>query len=431
MFPYTNLGKQLFVVIPFLFLIAPPVKADIRTSISILNNHPQILGEQAKGLGSEARVAQQKAQWLPDVSLSTDGGKRLLGSASDTQLRSIGDNAYIDLVVNGSQLLYDFGAVDGYIDEAKYRSQADALLDELALNALIGDLTQIVLQYEIEQDRTKIISDLLLPLKEQAELSKQRFEAGVSNGDDFRRLQMDIDRLTRDQVEVDRRLKDLSQKLVEQFALDVDSAVELSNAIISQNGGSSTAVRLSDQSRRYRERAANSRVQAAEAERMPRLALELELRSFDADKNFAASNELTGNLQITMPFFDGGALKAKARVAEFERSVIQQEQAFEQRVLKERTSQIREELNSLADVRRSLGEQRKIAADALKMALERQGKTAVEISQINSSLMSLYQLDGEKLDADLRVEQLQLELITLNEQWPEKFSLVVSSLENK
>jgi hypothetical protein len=85
----------------------------------------------------------------------------------------------------------------------------------------------------------------------------------------------------------------------------------------------------------------------------------------------------------------------------------------------------------LAEVRRSLGEQRKIAADALKMALERQGKTAVEISQINSSLMSLYQLDGEKLDADLRVEQLQLELITLNEQWPEKFSLVVSSLENK
>ena len=431
MFPYTNLGKQLFVVFPLMFLIAQSVNADIRTSISILTNHPQILGEQAKSLASEARVAQQRAQWLPDVSLSTDGGKRILGSASDSQLRSIGDNAYVDLVVNGNQLLYDFGAVDGYIDEAKYRSQADSLLDELALNTLVGELTQIVVQYQVEQDRSKIISDLLLPLKEQAELSKQRFEAGVSNGDDFRRLQMDIDRLNRDQVEVNRRLKDLSQKIVEQFALDVDSAVELSNALVAQKNSPNTIVRLSDQSRRYRERAANSRVQAAEAERMPRLALELELRSFDADKNFAASNELTGNLQITMPFFDGGALKAKARVAEFERSVIQQEQAFEQRVLKERTSQIREELHSLGEVRRSLGEQRKIAADALKMALERQGKTAVEISQINSSLMSLYQLDGEKLDAHLRTEQLQLELITLNEQWPEKFSLVVSTLENE
>lgn len=241
---------------------------------------------------------------------------------------------------------------------------------------------------------------------------------------------MDIDRLNRDQVEVERRLKDIAQKLAEQFALNTEAAIELSDALSDLPVLELERERLSDQSRRLRELAALSRVSAAEAERKPRIELELELRGFDVTDNLISENELTGNLQVTMPFFDGGALRAKAEVAEFERAVVQQEMAFEQRVLRERTAQINEELASLEAVRASLQEQRTTAAEALQMALDRQGKTAVEISQINTGLMSIYQIDSELLDARLRTSQLDLELITLNERWPAKVDQVVVALEN-
>jgi len=396
----------------------------------VLNNHPQVLGERAKGLASDARVAQQSAQWLPNVSMSTDGGKRIFGNTSDTQARAVRDNGYIDLVVTGRQLLYDFGAVDGYIDEAKFRSQADSLLDEIALNSLVGDLMQLALQFRVEEERGQIIFGLVEPLKEQFELSRQRYEAGVSGGDDYRRLQMDIDRLNRDQAEVDRRLRDISQKVVEQFALNIKDGLELSDYLLAQSGAFDDQERLSDKSRKLREQAANSRIDAAIAEKKPRFELELELRGFDVEQSFVSENELTGNIQMTMPFFDGGALEAKARVAEFERSVVQQEQAFEARVLRERTAQIEEERRTLEMVIQSLSDQRDTASEALEMAIARQGLTAVEISQINTGLMSIYQIDSELLDARLRAEQLDLELITLNERWPARINQALLALEN-
>ena len=413
----------------FLFFSNNYVWADIATTVSVLKNHPQVLGERAKSLASEARVAQQSAQWLPNVSLSTDGGQRIFGSADSSQLRSIGDNGYTDLVVTGRQLLYDFGAVNGYIDEAKYRSHSDAFLYDISLNRLIGDLLQLAAQFEVEQERLQIINRLISPLEDQSELAKQRFEAGVSSGDDYRRIEMDIDRLNRDRLESDRRLKDVSQKLAEQFSLKIDDVLELHSALNKLPSSKTNGSRLSDESRRLRELAAQSRVNAAQAERKPRIELELELRGFDVAKNYVSDNELTGNLQVTMPFFDGGALRAKAEVAEFERTVVQQEIAFEQRVLRERTAQIEEELGSLVSVNASLTQQRKTASEALAMSLERQGKTAVEISQIQSGLMSIYQMDSELLESNLRVQQLNLELVTLNERWPAKVNQVVLALE--
>lgn len=405
------------------------VFADVKASIEVLSNHPQVLGERAKGLASDARVAQQSAQWLPNISMSTDGGKRVWGNTADTQARAIRDNGYIDLVVTGRQLLYDFGAVDGYIDEAKYRSRADSYLDEIALNSLVGDLMQLAVQYRVEEERGQIVFGLIEPLKEQSELSRQRYEAGVSGGDDYRRLQMDIDRLNRDQAEVERRLRDISQKVAEQFALNINDGLELSDYLLAQSGGFDSQERLSDKSRTLREQAASARIDAAVAERKPRFELELELRSFDMEQSFLSEHELTGNLQMTMPFFDGGALEAKAQVAEFERSVLQQEQAFEARVLRERTAQIEEEKSTLEKVLQSLSDQRDTASEALEMAVARQGVTAVEISQINTGLMSIYQIDSERLDARLRTEQLDLELLTLNERWPALIDRALQALE--
>ena len=412
-----------------LISLSTSVYADVVETINVLKNHPQVLTERAKGLASDARVAQQTAQWLPNISMSTDGGHRLLGNAPDSQTRAQRDNDYIDLVVTGRQLIYDFGVVDSYIDEAKLSSKADSYLDDIALNTLIGDFIQLALQYSVEQERSHIVTELIDPLKKLMELSRQRYEAGVSDGNDYRRLQIDIDRLNRDQADTKRHLRDLSRKVTEQYALSVDDALALIDHLLPQTVTDTINIRFSDRSRQLREQAANSRINAARAGKKPRFELELELRGFDFTSKPGAVNELTGNLQVTLPFFDGGALEAKARVAEFERSALQQEQAFEARVLRERTAQIEEEKRTLETMVQSLLDQRDTATETLEMALARQGQTAVEILQINTSLMSIYQIDRESLDARLRSKQLDIELLTLNELWPERIKQTLFALE--
>jgi len=405
------------------------VFADIRKTISSLQNHPQVLSERAKGLASEARISELRARWLPSVSLGTDGGTRIFGSTSNSQSRAFGDDDFVDVLVTGRQLIYDFGVTNNFIDESKYVSQADANRGDIVLNELIGELVHFSIQYQTEERRLELIKQVLLPLETQYGLAERRFLTGASSGEDYRRIGLDKDNLKRDIIGAQRLLKDVSRRVLEQFALSVEDALELSQLLLINMVKPEAGERLSDAARRYREQGAMARIEAISAQRMPRIELELEGRTFDVTNEVGSENELVGNIRLNIPFFDGGALAAKVRAAKSERNVLLQEIMFEKRVLAERSAQIEEELTALDKLLISLKNQILIAEETLAMANARQGKTSVEINQISSNLMSLYRLEAEKINAESQIEKLRANLSTLYEQWPMRLSYVSSAVE--
>jgi len=269
----------------------------------------------------------------------------------------------------------------------------------------------------------------LLPLETQYGLAERRFLTGASSGEDYRRIGLDKDNLKRDIIGAQRLLKDVSRRVLEQFALSVEDALELSQLLLINMVKPEAGERLSDAARRYREQGAMARIEAISAQRMPRIELELEGRTFDVTNEVGSENELVGNIRLNIPFFDGGALAAKVRAAKSERNVLLQEIMFEKRVLAERSAQIEEELTALDKLLISLKNQILIAEETLAMANARQGKTSVEINQISSNLMSLYRLEAEKINAESQIEKLRANLSTLYEQWPMRLSYVSSAVE--
>ena len=414
-----------------IFSITLPITAfaDVKATIENLQNHPRVLSERAKWLASEARISELRAQWLPSVSLGTDGGTRIFGSTSKSQSRAFGDDDFVDVLVTGRQLIYDFGATNNFIDESKYLSQADANRSDIVFNELIGELVRFSIQYETEERRLKLIKQVLIPLEKQYGLAERRFLTGVSSGEDYRRIGLDKDTLKRDIIEAQRLLKDVSRSVVEQFALSVEDALELSQMLLIKAAKPEAEERLSDAARRYREQGAMARIEAISAQRMPRIELELEGRTFDVTNELGSENELVGNIRLNIPFFDGGALAAKVRAAKSERNVLIQEMMFEKRVLAERSAQIEEELTALGKLLISLKNQILTAKETLAMANARQGKTSVEINQISSNIMSLYRLEADKINTESQIEKLRADVATLYEQWPMRVSHASSAVE--
>ena len=398
-------------------------------TITAIQNHPKVLAESANGYVSKAVEAQQRALKLPRITISTDGGQSIFGNVKSGQLRALGDNEFVDLVVTGRQLVYDFGVADNLIESAKVDARADSYLDDIALNQLLGDLANDAVIYDTELQRSSLIESALSVLNEQLALAMLRYESGVVAGDEHRRIKIDLSRLERDLVESKRRIKDLKRRTAEQYALDVGSVHDLYVAL-SRLRLSTQVQRLSEEVIALRESAARSRLLSAKAERFPKIDLELELRGFDVDQGLRDGFELTGNLQFTVPFFDGGAQQARADAARFEGDMLLQKLLFEKRVHAERSAQIQEEQFGLERARATLELQRHEAQELLNVSLERQGSSAVEITVINRGLMSLYDLDSELLDVNSRISQLDIQNETLKERWPEKLTVLLQEIRS-
>lgn len=415
--------------IGFSIMASTAAVADVQSTVASLQSHPRVLSERAKGLASKARISELRAQWLPSVSVGTDGGTRIFGSTSKSQSRAFGDNDFVDVLVTGRQLLYDFGSTDSFIDESKYLSQADAQLGDIVFNELVGELVQFSIQYKAEQRRLELIQQILVPLEVQYGLAERRYLTGVSSGEDYRRIGLDKDALKSDMIESQRLITDVSRRVVEQFAFNVEEALELSQLLLDNAAKPGAEERLSDVARRYREQGAMALIEAISAQRMPRIELELEGRTFDIGSNGISENELIGNIRVKFPFFDGGATAAKVKAAKSQRNALHQELIFQQRVLAERSAQIDEELVALDKLLFSLKNQIQTEQETLAMANARQGRTAIEINEISSNLMSLYRLKSVRINTELRVQKLQADTASLYEQWPSRVSDVLSGFK--
>ena len=169
---------------------------------------------------------------------------------------------------------------------------------------------------------------------------------------------------------------------------------------------------------------------AIEAERFPVVSLEVEGRLFDMDRGIG-DYEVTGNLQFSIPFFDGGAREARLQAAEFTVRATDAEIQFEQRALNERLSQLSSQERQLADRLASLDEQAVKLTEQLQAGSLRQGKTENSQGEIANALLALYDNDRQRLAT--RAEQASIvdEKIGLLQQWPRYFASLKDTMINE
>lgn len=391
--------------------------------VSALKEHPRVLAAQARVLLAEADAKREKASQYPRVIFSTDGGRQLFGNAGVNQSRALGDRGFVDGIVSARQQLFDFGATRSRIDSAVRQAEAEAITPTLELNSLIQETLERVSRLVVSQQLLALSKATQQGIREQADLARIRYEKGLTNASIYRRLLLSLDRLEQDAINAKAEVDAAQVEIAELLGLPVDELlqffeqVDLSLPEMNRQGLSSLQIE-------YRRQAATYQVKAAEAERLPSIALELESRFFDLDKSLAADYEVTGNVVVTVPFFDGGARAARQAAAEFETIALEREAEFSQRVLNERAGQVQLQIATLEATVASLEQQADSLAESLKLSQLRQGQTEVGIDELAAGLMNLYDNQVARARARGELVQRTVEAVALAEFWPQRLALM-------
>lgn len=399
----------------------------VTSVVQAIEQHPRVLAAQARVLLSQADAKREQASLFPRVTFATDGGKKIFGSASDTQQRALGDNDFVDGVVTARQQLFDFGATSGRIDAALADASAAEITPALELNALTSEVLEVVAQYRLAQDLAVLAQTTYDGIAQQADMARMRFESGLTNAAEYRRLLLNLERLNQDRERAKAQIETANLQAAERLGLPVDDIAEFYDALDKQISSQSD-VWLSLEQIERRRLAVMHRIKSVEAERLPSIALELEGRLFDLDHSIAADYEVTGNLIVSVPFFDGGARSSRQAAAEFEALSLQREAEFNQRVLQERTRQLVVQIGTVSENLANFERQAESILETLRTAELRQGQTEVAVGELAGALMNLYDNQVASTQARSELQRLAIESITLSEQWPARINELKGTL---
>ena len=410
----------------------PPVVASEKLNPETLvtfQSHPRVLAEEAQRLQALAEVERERAALYPRLTITTDGGTQLFGNAADTQARSLGDNEYIDGILTANQRLYDFGATDARIESAQLVASARALGPDIALNQLISEAVRLAREAATRRLSIEIAQSTLGGLNAEIERAELRFQQGIEGAAEARRLSLRADDLDRQILSDQEVIRGVEASAVEQFSVSLSQLEALHLALLNAADPTGNTTLLIEQLGRQR-LAELTQASAIEAERFPVVSLEVEGRLFDMDRGIG-DYEVTGNLQFSIPFFDGGAREARLQAAEFTVRATDAEIQFEQRALNERLSQLSSQERQLADRLASLDEQAVKLTEQLQAGSLRQGKTENSQGEIANALLALYDNDRQRLAT--RAEQASIvdEKIGLLQQWPRYFASLKDTMINE
>ena len=398
-------------------------------TIAAFESHPKRLAAQAKQLQALAGVEREKAALYPRLAFETDGGTKVFGNVPSNQPRALGDSEFIDGIITADQRLYDFGATASRIRSATRSASASGIASDISLNELLAQAMELSRRATAIESASQLIQTTVQGLEQERDRAELRFQQGLEGPAESRRLSIRLAELDRQLEQGAESLRGFEAQAIESFSVDLAQLRRLRSSLTELDltaNPSTLLLRQLDLQRQSKAAAA----QAIEAERYPVISLELKGRFFDLDEA-VGDYEVTGNLKLTIPFFDGGARAARLQAAEFELRASQAELDFEQRVLNERLSQLDTRARQLSNQNNSLTEQAQTLREQIQALVLRQGKTATGTGELANALLALYENEQNRLDVLADQAALSDERITVMQQWPIYFSQLKDQLANE
>lgn len=397
-------------------------------TLEAFENHPSRLVEEARRLQSVADVKRERAILFPRLSFETDGGTTLASNVDSVRPRALGESGYLDGMLKADQRLFDFGAAASRIRAAELNAQADQLGPEIALNQLVADAVALAREAQhISAERT-LVSATLEQLKIEQQRAELRFQQGLDGPSEGRRLAVRVAEFEERLAIGAEALEGLEAQAVASFSVSLAQLRLLRDALVKVNSFDSNAT-LSLRKLEIQRQAKTAKTRAIDAEKYPTFSAELSGRLFDIDKD-SGDYEIRGNLNIDIPFFDGGARQARFQQAIFDLRATEAEVEFEQRALAKRLSQLASRSNQLLDQSSSLAEQARSLQMRFESASLRQGKTEVGVGELADAILELHSNAREQLRVSAERIELADERIYLSQRWPVYFKTLKDRVIN-
>ncbi|MDD9798166.1 MAG: TolC family protein [Alphaproteobacteria bacterium] len=428
--------------------------------IEKLTGHPKLVQARAAVCTASFAIALGRSAYFPKVNVSLSGGDKLINRT--TRADEFGgtdspeyDGRGLNATVSVRQQLYDWGNTSDTINIARVRRNLALLERDLLLNEQTGLILRIAIEYVSQDTLLTYLESKKRTIEKIVESVEERFRAGAGRLAEIREAQ--IIRLEQQaEIDITKRRRDQAEKTLRaQFDITPALAVDMVNQFIETRPDLPAVIvpteTISGRIIDLEMRAANYEYDRLQSARLPKIDGVLVGRAWDIEKGnecgdeisfthpdwsegraisgrtgrfaprYRYSNchtyELVGNVEFTMPLYDGGANKAQrgevqSRLQELaagRRAHIRDHQAesnfirsqlldFKQQI-EERKAQI-EELNGQLESLLAL--QGKTQSDPLSVM-----RLQMRVAQTSGSLILLqFQAETVRLDTLLRADAL-------------------------
>lgn len=403
------LGPALGLVLGLLWLI--PTHAygrDDDAAVKAIINHPNVAQARANICRARSNYDLAVSGERPKIDFSLQGGSSLKShfEQDDTRRRRYEDED-VDAVVSLNQLLYDWGGVEASKQSALTEQAGNRIALNLEIDRVAADILDLGIKLSEQQERIALYKIYRRSLTPQIERIEAGVEAGVLRISDLRSIKLsELDAEIATSL-AERQIELLQSELNQRFGL----APEALSAFLARFRASMPSNPPVIDSTRSREvqridlqiTATGYEIQRLAAERRPRLSTTINSTFFDVD-GYSQEYEITGQLRLSMPLYDGGSNKAR-----------QDEESWRRRGLtNERDNTIRQHRNATETTQRSIDRSRdsilrneeKITAlkDRLEEATARLGQTTSDSLTIVSINEQLVGIRSEQIALNHQVE---------------------------
>lgn len=288
----------------------PPL--ELREAVAIaVNRHPSIISAVAGIAQQQSQVDFAKAGYYPKLSAGVSSGR----------VNTYGYGQIVSVTL--SQMLYDFGKVEGSVTQAQgqvWRQQA-LLLKQI--DTIAGQTAEAVLEVHRQQSLLQIAKEQISAIQEVIQIVKMRADSGLTAQSDFiqatTRLQSALANRQQATTQLNQwraRLSTLVGNPLPPTVADLPSDLELAAHLDSTPDYSQLPDILVAEAERQ---SAYGQLQNAKAQRYPTLALEATanqaLSGINPENGLSHGRYNTLMLTGSMQLYDGGAVSAQIRGA--------------------------------------------------------------------------------------------------------------------
>ena len=390
--------------------------------------HPNVASARARICGAASRYARALSASLPQVDFSVRTTESLTTNVkrSDTRVdtrttRYDEERGAVgtDAVVGLDQTLFDWGMNDADKQIAINDKALNSIAMRVEIDRVAADIMDLALRASEQRERLALQEMFISELAPLVERTEASVNAGVLRLGDLRAVKIiELD------AEVGRSLSERQIQLVEgellqRFGLNFDQASILLGRFLA-NRPEQPEVVDSAATREIRQldiqlRTSSLEFQRLNAERYPLLIGNLDLTFFDADQ-FSSDYEITGGLNMAMPFYDGGSNKARRAETEWRRRGIESERA---NLIRQHGNVVSTTLQNIDRAREQIDANavKKVEVDfRLAEARARQGVTVSDPLNVARTLEQSFTLEADQASLRHQVELGLLQGLFFNDQ---------------
>jgi len=386
--------------------------------VSAIKLHPNLLVEKNNSELQYWKTLELEAEQGFDINISTQGHAPIVEHYDDDFTRVTSSDPYLDLVINASRTLYDFGQSDSLINAERERHLKSKMNYVQVFEKQTHSLFSTLLTHS---RNVRTIKELAYGKQQIVKIGQQmamRFEAGIGTIGDIRRSQLKILTIESQLTMLDNKQRELEFTLLNDYQIQphqISNLLPIVDTIAGKDVTLDVSLLRSTILSEHERQSIRYQMANISAQAWPQIKSEISATLYDVTRS-SSNYQLAGQIRITMPAYDSGYRDAKN--ASLTHSLLSEDDSFNQ-LLQIKKNEYQSNLRQKSDLDSTLielKERQDNLQKQLRSARMALGVTGSDLGGLSAIYQEISNTELSLINSDIDLQQLHLNQLLLTEQ---------------